>query len=249
MPLCCAYRRVNKPLRVAEANTISNSGRDGVSNVLASALWTLDAAFETAAAGAVGINYHWGDGQSLYTAVVRALAKDGTLQGPIIKPPYYAYLMFQMAVASGSQFVEADLAWQGPVKPGTIKIWPVMDTKGDAMRVVVINKNALNATMVAIRVNRGWYGNGKLIRLSGPAGLSSRYGVRLAGVSLLNGGAANRTPGLEIISVSLTEKNGIWSSTYNVYMPAATAALLMIQKGPGPSNVSLQRKAAAFVQG
>lgn len=38
--------RYNKPLRVAEMNTISNSGRDGVSNVFAAALWTLDGCFE-----------------------------------------------------------------------------------------------------------------------------------------------------------------------------------------------------------
>jgi hypothetical protein len=39
-------RSWGKPLRVAEMNTISNSGRDGVSNVFSAALWTLDAAFE-----------------------------------------------------------------------------------------------------------------------------------------------------------------------------------------------------------
>jgi hypothetical protein len=39
-------------------NTISNSGRDGVSNVFAAALWTLDGSFEVAATGAVGVNLH-----------------------------------------------------------------------------------------------------------------------------------------------------------------------------------------------
>lgn len=118
-----------KPLRVAEMNTISNSGRLGVSNVFAgeqvdlhelarpgrmwtnrvhdaaravlaallnqrctdmhpkealwvgrvsaevckqcvsaaAALWTLDGAFEVAAAGAVGVNLHQGAGQNLYS--------------------------------------------------------------------------------------------------------------------------------------------------------------------------------------
>jgi len=46
-------------------NTISNSGRDGVSNAFASALWTLDGAFEVANTGAVGINLHQGAGQNL----------------------------------------------------------------------------------------------------------------------------------------------------------------------------------------
>jgi hypothetical protein len=43
--------RYNKPLRVAEMNTISNSGRSGVSNAFAAALWSLDSTFEVAAAG------------------------------------------------------------------------------------------------------------------------------------------------------------------------------------------------------
>lgn len=34
------------------------AGREGVSNVLAAALWTLDGCFEVAAAGAVGVNLH-----------------------------------------------------------------------------------------------------------------------------------------------------------------------------------------------
>jgi hypothetical protein len=52
-------------------NTISNSGRDGVSNVFAAALWTLDASFEVAAAGGIGVNFHQGAGQNLYAAIIR----------------------------------------------------------------------------------------------------------------------------------------------------------------------------------
>lgn len=58
------------PLRVAESNTISDSGRRNVSDVFASALWAIDASFETAAAGSVGINFHQGSGQNLYSAFV-----------------------------------------------------------------------------------------------------------------------------------------------------------------------------------
>ena len=58
-------KQTGKPRRVAEMNSISNSGREGVSNVFASALWTLDASFEVAATGAVGVNLHQGAGQNL----------------------------------------------------------------------------------------------------------------------------------------------------------------------------------------
>jgi hypothetical protein len=56
---------------VAESNSISNSGRPGVSDVFAAALWTLDGSFEVAQAGAVGINFHQGAGQNLYAAIIR----------------------------------------------------------------------------------------------------------------------------------------------------------------------------------
>lgn len=52
-------------------NTISNSGREGVSDVMAAALWTIDASFEVAAAGGIGVNLHQGSGQNLYAAVIR----------------------------------------------------------------------------------------------------------------------------------------------------------------------------------
>ena len=64
----CSY---GKPLRVAEMNTISNSGRAGVSDVMAAALWTVDGALEVAQAGGIGVNLHQGAGQNLYAAVIR----------------------------------------------------------------------------------------------------------------------------------------------------------------------------------
>lgn len=70
---CCVHvlSRYGKPLRVAEMNTISNSGRAGVSDVMAAALWTVDASFEVAQAGGIGVNLHQGAGQNLYAAIIR----------------------------------------------------------------------------------------------------------------------------------------------------------------------------------
>jgi hypothetical protein len=50
--------RAQKGLRVAEINSISNSGLKGVSDTMAGALWSLDATLEVAAAGATGVNFH-----------------------------------------------------------------------------------------------------------------------------------------------------------------------------------------------
>lgn len=64
-------------MRVAEMNTISNSGKRGVSDVFAAALWTLDASFEVADAGGVGVNFHQGAGQNLYAAIIRWCVRKG----------------------------------------------------------------------------------------------------------------------------------------------------------------------------
>lgn len=42
------------PFRLAEANTLSNGGKAGVSDTMAAALWIADTTFQAAAAGAVG---------------------------------------------------------------------------------------------------------------------------------------------------------------------------------------------------
>lgn len=58
----------------------------------AAALWTLDAAFEAAAAGSVGINLHQGAGQNLYTAIVRREI-DGVLKPAVLRPSFYGMLL------------------------------------------------------------------------------------------------------------------------------------------------------------
>lgn len=138
-----------KPLRVAEANTISNSGRDGVSNVFAAALWTLDASLEVAAAGGSGVNFHQGAGQNLYTGILRWVGPGDKLNPPIVKPPYYGYLAFARAVAGGSRFVRTAASLG---QPESLKVFPLQDAASGALRVVLINKSAREAGNVALRL-------------------------------------------------------------------------------------------------
>jgi hypothetical protein len=80
-----------KPLRIAEMNSISNSGRPGVADVFAAALWTLDGSFEVAQAGAVGVNFHQGAGQNLYAAIIRWwVGPVGRSRGTFSTPPHAA---------------------------------------------------------------------------------------------------------------------------------------------------------------
>jgi len=80
---CCSY---GTPLRVAEMNTISNSGRMGVSNVFSSALWTLDSALEVAGTGAVGVNFHQ-VGDYCWHCTLSSLSGACVLHLPPLAPP------------------------------------------------------------------------------------------------------------------------------------------------------------------
>jgi hypothetical protein len=102
-------------LRVSEANSAVGGGRAGLSNVFAAALWTADAAFEFAAAGAAGINMHWGVGGKFghggpsYTGVqTNFRLGNPALPYPCVHPPWYGYLLFQEATrGSGVRFLAA----------------------------------------------------------------------------------------------------------------------------------------------
>lgn len=134
-PHTSSTRSYGKPLRVAEMNTISNSGRRGVSDVFAAALWTLDASFEVAQAGGVGVNFHQGAGQNLYAAIIRWYDSNNKLIPPQIRPPFYGMLMFQQAVRGGSRLMGSDGLQE--VKGGAdkvLKVWPLMDNNSKELR-------------------------------------------------------------------------------------------------------------------
>ena len=116
-------------------NTISNSGRRGVSDVFSAALWTLDGSLEVAAAGGVGVNFHQGAGQNLYAAVIRWYDNAGNLAKPLIRPPFYGMLMFQMAVRGGSRILKKST--ESSSAPDTykwIKVHSLQDLKSGELR-------------------------------------------------------------------------------------------------------------------
>lgn len=221
--------RWGKDLRVAEMNTISNSGARGISNSLAAALWTLDGAFEVAAAGAAGINLHWGDGQALYAALLRQSGG-----ASIVKPPYYAYLMFQMALGTGANFMPQALSY--PTPNSRLKIWSLTDSKTGEARVVLINKHATDDAGVVLRFpESAGFGDGKLLRLVGQKGLEDQWTVSLGGVAYTIGGKPFGIPEGERVvkSNQLEGRDGmeVYPVSYTISMPPGSAALLILRKG------------------
>ena len=233
-----ASNRRGKPLRVAEMNTISNSGRDGVSNVLAAALWTLDGMFEVLAAGAVGVNLHQGAGQNLYTAIVRWWDK-GKLAPVAIRPAFYAMDMWQRAARTDARLLPARVAWGPPNgggggadAGGALKVWPLWDEGARELRAVVINKRASEAADALLRIAGGrredFQPDARVARLvaKGAAPLEARDGITIAGQSYQLGGKLVGSAVEETVKSEVSDGTQAW----RVYMPPGSAALVTLKR-------------------
>eukprot|EP00878_Enallax_costatus_P034364 GHUV01038097.1.p1 GENE.GHUV01038097.1~~GHUV01038097.1.p1 ORF type:complete len:247 (+),score=78.06 GHUV01038097.1:331-1071(+) len=219
-----------KPLRVAEMNTISNSGKEGVSNVFAAALWTLDATFEVAAAGAVGINLHQGAGQNHYAALLRTYQKDGTTLAPVIlRPPFYAMLMFQLAVRNGTRLLlQHRVSPHNTTVSSHIKLWPLLDVSTQQLRFVVINRHASRAGSQRICLDKSWVhkypARAQVTRLmaEGVEPLSAKGGISLGGRVFGPGGQLKGEEQHGWVFRRKTHGRSCWE----VYMSPGSAALM-----------------------
>ena len=130
---------VNKNIsfRLGEANSISNSGVQNVSDAFGSALWTIDIMFELAKAGASGINIMTAGGSSTYYSPF--LYSNSFVLSPDkvrINPMYYGMLMFSRCVQNGAQIISATPQY---TSNPNIKAWAVKDAN-NVIRVLIINR-------------------------------------------------------------------------------------------------------------
>ncbi|KIY98881.1 hypothetical protein MNEG_9078 [Monoraphidium neglectum] len=203
--------KYQKALRVAEMNTISNNGLRGVSDTMSGALWALDAAFEVAATGATGVNFHWGSGQNVYSAVILR-TQDG-------KPPI-------MALSTGSRLLlDSPLIYTAGQR-GSVKAWPLVRTSDGSLRTVIINKHATDSARLAVSINRGSLGGGKLLRLRAPGGLFASGGVQIARVSY--GWESTETVGTPAGERLRGKIDAAGNTVFDVRMPPGSAALLIV---------------------
>ena len=207
------------PLRVDESNPISGGGLEGVSNVFAAALWILDTLFETANAGAVGIDFHQGSPwYSFYESRDTA-----SPEGIYAQPAYYAILMFQEAVARSAD--QATVLLKKQLQgPELLKVWPIQ--QGNELRVLVINKDEGVRAEVKLTLGGGCYGDGTLTRLLAPS-LSAKSGITLAGISYDS--VAAKPSGTYQSEKVPAEKSG-QNTVYSISVPAASAAMVVMKK-------------------
>lgn len=123
--------------RLDELNSASCSGRFGVSNTAASALWALDTLFNMAAAGVDGVNIH-----TLPRAPYEpfTFTHRGSSWSAFVHPVYYGLMMFAQAFPPGAQLLPVT------APPGAVKVWATLGADGHT-RVVVINKQSAPASV------------------------------------------------------------------------------------------------------
>jgi hypothetical protein len=208
----------NLSVRIAESNSLSNGGLLSVSDAFASALWTLDNTFELVLHGTSGVNYHQG------SAAYGFYGKTGTgPQDVVMKPCLYGLLMFQQAAAGpGAKLLRSE--WL-KAPPG-IKVWAVSQNK--QYRIVILNKNAKRSARLKLVLNGDASLRGKLARLlSRSSLLTATEGITLAGVNYLteDGRPAGEAQYEEVTGHKDASAQQV---TYEVEMPAASAALLFL---------------------
>ena len=196
--------------RVDEMNSASCSGKKGVSDTFAAALWVLDTLYNLAAVGVDGVNVH-----SLPGAAYELFTFEHTSSGwqAFVHPEYYGMLLFAQSFPPGAQLLPVS---ENPT--GLVKVWATRSPDFQT-RVVLINKDPTTSATVQLQVP-GFTSDAHLERLEAPA-VSSTDGVTLGGQSFGDETTTGTLPGppqTETVSPVL--------GSYTVTLPPGSAALL-----------------------
>ena len=191
-------------------NSASCSGKKGVSDTFASALWVLDTLYNLASVGVDGVNVH-----SLPGAAYELFTFEHTSSGwqAFVHPEYYGMLLFAQSFPPGAQLLPVS---ENPT--GLVKVWATRSTDFQT-RVVLINKDPTTSATVQLQVP-GFTSDAHLERLEAPA-VSSTDGVTLGGQSFGDETTTGTLPGppqTETVSPVL--------GSYTVTLPPGSAALL-----------------------
>jgi hypothetical protein len=196
--------------RLDELNSASCSGKQGVSDTFASALWVLDTLFNLAAVGVDGVNIH-----SLPGAAYELFTFQHPRSGweAFVHPEYYGMLLFAQSFPPGAQLLPVNVNPSGPVK-----VWATRSADFQT-RVVLINKDPTTSYTVQVQVP-GFSDAAHLERLTAPT-VFSTGNVTLGGQSFGSETTTGLMPG-----PPHTETVAPVLGSYTVTLPPGSAALL-----------------------
>ena len=194
--------------RVGEMNSASCTGRRGVSNTFASALWVLDTLFNFASIGVDGVNVH-----TLPKAPYELFS---FTQGhgrwrAFVHPEYYGMLLFAQAFPPGAQMLPVS------APSGQVKVWATRSSTGRT-RVVLINKSTTSSADVTLSVPAAG-GRASLEWLQAPS-VSSVSGVTLGGRGFGTSARSGTLGSMKTVPITAT------SGSYTISLPAASAVML-----------------------
>jgi len=196
------------PFRLAETNSFYNGGAPNVSDSYASALWAIDHLFTIALGGSVGANFHGGGDGTGYTPIAD---NDGVVVEA--RPEYYGALLCALA-AQGPLLATTIAAGSLNTSAYTVQNSPAQ------LSVILVNKD-VTENLLFTATCPGTVQSASLQVLTGPS-LSSTSGVTIQGSPVNPDGS---------FSPKLSYGLEVSADTFTGYVPAASAALIVVMLG------------------
>jgi hypothetical protein len=196
--------------RIGEMNSVAGGGQPGVSDIFASALWSVDTMFEFASVGVDGVNFH--GNSSTYALFTFDPSRRFTLTS--VRPVYYGALLFQQATANAAKLLPVTVTTKA-----NLKVWATLDNRG-VVRVTLINKD--KTAQGDVTISLPGFGSAQTIRLSA-ANYQATHGVTIGGQTF-DGSTDGNILGT-LSEETVTPSGGV----YSVTLPPTSAALLTIQ--------------------
>ena len=229
-PYIALAHRDRAAFRIDEMGSVTCNGRWGVSNTMASALWTAAALFSVARDGVDGVNLH------SYPGLPNALFDFGEASGrwtAAVHPTYYGALLFARGAPAGCRLRR--VTWRGPAQ---LHAWATAGP-GRIRHVVMVNESLTDTANVIVSGLTG--GPGQVQRLSAPSA-SATKGITLGGRTF-----GTRT-GTGRLSPPVPSAVAARHGAYRVRVPAASGLVLTVDahgatraRSSGPSRRSGDR--------
>jgi hypothetical protein len=216
--------------RMDETNSSACSGTPGVSNVYASALWSIEYMLTGAQNGVTGMNFHGNLDVCgvTYTPICASTAANKAANVYGAAPLYYGMLMVGR-MGTGT-FLPA-------TSSGSVKAFAVRQADGST-RVLLLDKDAPGGTPVSVQVSGVGGNTASAVTLTGSSFSSSASDVRIQGAQVGADGTIAVPSGTSIPA---------GTGGYAVSVPTGSAVLLTIPAGgtlPPPAAGSIVGQAS-----
>jgi len=206
------------PYRISEMNSVSGGGQAGISNTFQSALWLIETAFNEAAAGMAGYNFHTGQYTAYnlweFTASPQTVNGITARQLMTVNAPYYGMLVTAQLMGNGAKLLSTTSAVPNPLAV----TWATLQADGK-VHAVLINKSETAAETFAVTVPGFASATARL--LTAPS-YTSTAGITLGGQTF--DGSTNGLIQGAVVKFPVQAKSGVFTVT----VPIASAVIVTV---------------------